>query len=275
MPSLLNSANLLGPLTALAPLAPLYRLYERHLLNQVLSSPTPRHIGLILDGNRRYARASGLRTAVDGHRHGASKLEEVLDWIDELGIEVTTVYALSTENFDRPEEELQGLFTLLDEQLLRIAEHPRTKERGLRVKIVGRLELLPDSLRRRAEDTESRTADHTRSTLNIAVGYGGRQEIVDAVKSYLADCGERGLDLAKAAGELDSDAVARHLYMYGLPDPDLIIRTSGELRLSGFLMWQSAYSELYFCDAFWPAFRKTDLLRAMRSYQSRKRRMGK
>jgi short-chain Z-isoprenyl diphosphate synthase len=243
-------------------------------MHQIRKRPLPRHIGLILDGNRRYAREQRLGNPVRGHQRGADKLERVLAWLADLQIEITTIYALSTENLQRPPEELEGLLQLIERKLLELAENPAVHARGVRVRVVGHKEMLPDAVRDAIALIEERTDAHQRFTLNIAVGYGGRQEIVDAMRSWLRRGSAEGRTVEELAEELDDDAIARHLYTHDIPDPDLIIRTSGEVRLSGFLLWQSAYSELYFCDTFWPAFRKVDLLRAIRSYQQRQRRMG-
>lgn len=255
-------------------LIPLYRLYERRLLREVQQHPLPRHIGLILDGNRRYARDLGFEDPLAGHRVGAGKLEEVMDWLEELDVRITTLFALSTENLTRPPAELVGIIALIEEKMRSVAVDPKIHRKGVRVRAVGQRELLPASLQEAIALAEEATRAHDNFYLNIAVGYGGRQEITDAVALLLRDRARRGESLDKAAGEITPEEIGKYLYTYDMPDPDLIIRTSGELRLSGFLLWQSAYSEFYFCDAYWPAFRKIDLLRAIRSYQQRKRRFG-
>ncbi len=256
------------------PLSPLYRLYEQGLLKQVKRDPIPRHIGLILDGNRRYAQELGLRDPLAGHRKGAEKLEEVLDWLEELEIRITTLFALSTENLTRAPAELNGLLELIEAKMRAVAVDRKIHQKGVRIRAVGQIELLPASLQEAIAFAEEATREHDNFTLNLAVGYGGRQEITDAVRLLLTERARRGESLAKAAEQITPEEIGKYLYTYDLPDPDLIIRTSGELRLSGFLLWQSAYSEFYFCDAYWPAFRKIDLLRAIRSYQQRKRRFG-
>ena len=256
------------------PLSLLYRLYERRLLREVQWGPLPRHIGLILDGNRRYARELGLQDPLAGHRIGADKLEEVLDWLAELQIRITTLFALSTENLSRSPAELTGLLALIEAKMRSVAVDPKIHRKGVRIRAVGRLELLPTSLQDVITLAEEATRQHDNFYLNIAVGYGGRQEITDAVRLLLRERAGRGELLARAAEEITPEEIGKYLYTYDVPDPDLIIRTSGEVRLSGFLLWQSAYSEFYFCDTYWPAFRKIDLLRAIRSYQQRKRRFG-
>jgi short-chain Z-isoprenyl diphosphate synthase len=252
----------------------LYRLYQHRLLSEIQQGRLPQHIGLILDGNRRYARSIGLPDLLDGHRRGAQKLEEVLNWCEELNIRMVTIWILSTENLQRPPEELSGLLRLIETKMRDAARDPKTHAKRMRIRAIGKLELLPPSVQEAIREAEEATSDYDGFYLNVAVGYGGRQEIVDAVQSLLRERQALGMSLDDAVKEITPDNVSKYLYMYDLPDPDLIIRTSGELRLSGFLLWQSAYSEFYFCDAYWPAFRRIDLLRAIRSYQQRERRFG-
>lgn len=252
----------------------IYRFYEKRLLREVKGDKMPRHIGLILDGNRRYARERGLGDVLEGHRRGAEKLEEVLEWCEELQIRMVTIWILSTENLHRSPQETEGLLALIERKMREIAKDPRVHQRRMRIRPIGTLELLPESTRQAIREAEAATQGYDAFFLNVAVGYGGRQEIVDAVKSLLRSRLERGESLPQVIEEICVDEISKHLYTYDLPDPDLIIRTSGEIRLSGFLLWQSAYSEYYFCDAYWPAFRRIDLLRAIRSYQQRQRRFG-
>jgi short-chain Z-isoprenyl diphosphate synthase len=252
----------------------LYRLYERRLQREIQGESLPQHVGLILDGNRRYARSIGLMSILEGHRLGAKKLEEVLTWCEELNIRMVSIWILSTENLQRPPEEVAGLVELIGNRLRDAARDPKTHTKRMRIRAIGKLELLPASLRDAIREAEEATKEYDGFFLNVAVGYGGRQEIVDAVQSLLREQLERGTSLEATIEEVTSDNVGKYLYTYDLPDPDLIIRTSGEVRLSGFLLWQSAYSEFYFCDAYWPAFRRIDLLRAIRSYQQRERRFG-
>ncbi|MFQ5657960.1 MAG: polyprenyl diphosphate synthase [Candidatus Methylomirabilales bacterium] len=256
------------------PLSLLYRLYERSLLREVQQGMLPRHIGLILDGNRRYARELGFLDPLEGHRQGANKLEQVLEWLEELQIRIITIYVLSTENLSRPHGELTRLLDLIEAKMRAVAVDPKIHEKGVRVRAVGQLELLRPSLREAIARAEESTQAYTNFWLNIAVGYGGRQEIADAVRQLLMDRARRGVSLERVLEDVTPEEIGKYLYTYDLPDPDLIIRTSGEVRLSGFLLWQSAYSEFYFCDAYWPAFRKIDILRAIRSYQQRRRRFG-
>lgn len=252
----------------------LYRLYERRLLREVRGGAMPRHIGLILDGNRRYARELGLTDPLEGHRRGADRLERVLDWLEELEIRIITIYVLSTENLSRPPEELHRLLSLIETRMRAVATDRKIHGKGVRVRAVGQLGLLPASVQEAIRAAEEATAGYGNFFLNIAVGYGGRQEIADAVRALLLERSREGKGLPEVVAEVTPEAIGKYLYTYDLPDPDLIIRTSGEFRLSGFLLWQSAYSEFYFCDAYWPAFRKIDLLRAVRAYQQRKRRFG-
>lgn len=252
----------------------LYYLYARRLEAELRRRPIPRHVGIILDGNRRWARAQGHRDPVEGYRVGAEKLDEVLAWCDELGIPAVTLWACSTENLARAPEEVRGLLAVVEAKLDAIATDPDIRRRRVRVRTVGKLELLPDSTLAAARRAEVATAGHTGPVLTFALAYGGRQEIADAVRRLIVDRAKQGVSTEEIAEAVTQEEIARYLYAADLPDPDLIIRTSGEVRLSGFLLWQSAYSEFYFCDVCWPAFRKIDFLRAIRSYQQRERRFG-
>ncbi len=252
----------------------IYRLYTRRLDDEVRAGRLPHHIGLILDGNRRFAREMGFLDVVEGHRRGADKVEEVLNWCEDLGIRMVTIWILSTENLSRPPDELSALLGLIERKLREAAVDPKIHRKRLRIRAIGRLEMLPASMQEAIRVAEEATRDYDSVFLNVAVGYGGRQEIADAVASLMRERADQGQELAALADEVTPDLIGKYLYTYELPDPDLIIRTSGELRLSGFLLWQSAYSEYYFCDAYWPSFRKIDFLRAIRSYQQRERRYG-
>ncbi len=246
-------------------------LYERYLLGKIeRRGELPRHIGIIPDGNRRYAREAGIPLR-EAYERGAEKLREVLEWCLELGIKCVTVYAFSTENFQRPREQVEIAIDLLTKKIVEVADHPLIHENKVRINVIGRKDVLPEKLRKAVEYAESRTRSYSDRYLNIAVGYGGRAELVDAVKKIAEDV-RRGIIFPD---QIDEEVVSKYLYTAGLPDPDLIIRTSGEERLSGFLLWQSAYSELYFCDVYMPKFRKIDFLRAIRVYQQRHRRFGR
>ncbi|MDQ1104522.1 short-chain Z-isoprenyl diphosphate synthase [Nocardioides zeae] len=247
----------------------LYPVYEARIEKHLDPAALPTHIGVMLDGNRRWARAVGADTA-HGHRAGAANIEPLLGWCEEIGVQVVTLWLLSTDNLHREPAELEPLLEIIGEAVDSLAV-----QRRWRLHPVGALDLLPAAVRTRLKDAEAATADVDGFLVNIAVGYGGRQEIADAVRSLLAEHVERGTPLEEVAATIDVDAIGAHLYTKGQPDPDLVIRTSGEQRLGGFLLWQSAGSEFYFCEAFWPDFRKVDFLRAVRAYAQRERRHGR
>jgi short-chain Z-isoprenyl diphosphate synthase len=243
-----------------------YGAYERRLAGQI--SRVPRHVGVILDGNRRWARASGERTH-RGHEAGADKITEFLGWCEDAGVELVTLWLLSTDNLNRPADELGRLLAIIERTVEGLAASGRW-----RVHPVGALDLLPASTARVLKEADDATRGGSGMVVNVAIGYGGRREIADAVRSMLQDHAARGTSLDDLADELTPEHIAEHLYTRGQPDPDLVIRTSGEQRLSGFLLWQSAHSEFYFCEALWPAFRRVDFLRALRAYGQRERRFG-
>ncbi|MFQ5897030.1 MAG: polyprenyl diphosphate synthase [Candidatus Methylomirabilia bacterium] len=251
-----------------------YYFYERLLLRQVRGGPIPRHVGIILDGNRRYARSQGLTNPKIAYALGARKLDDVLDWCGEMGIPAVTLWVFSTENLIRSPEEVSEILQVVEEKLAELARDPQIHRRRVRVRMVGKLEILPDSTLAAIRRAESATAGYDALVLTIAVAYGGRQEIADAVGALLRDKVKQGEGIQEIIEGITQEEIGRYLYAADLPDPDLIIRTSGEVRLSGFLLWQSAYSEFYFCDVYWPAFRKIDFLRAIRSFQQRDRRFG-
>ena len=256
-------------------LTPLYLLYEKRLLSQVRRCPVPRHVGLILDGNRRYGRQHNLSDPLEIYAAGAAKLDDLLSWCADLRIPAITMWVFSTDNFDRQPEEVSGILTAVEAKLKMLARDPWIHQRKVRVRAVGRLELLPNSTLAAVRAAEAATRGYDDIQLTIAAAYGGRQEITDAVQAFLRDQERCGKELAEATRLVTPEAISRYLYAPDLPDPDLIIRTSGEIRLSGFLLWQSAYSEFYFTDVFWPAFRKVDFLRAVREFQHRRRRFGR
>jgi short-chain Z-isoprenyl diphosphate synthase len=255
-------------------LHPLYRWYAHVLARQVANGPVPAHIGLILDGNRRFARGMGLEATL-GHQYGVNKLREVLEWCIDLEVRHVTLYVFSTENFSRPAAEVECLLDLFVRESARLLQEPSFKSGRVRVKIIGQRERLPERVVAASEALELSTAGHDGMLLTIALAYGGREEITDAVKGLLANAAAEGRSLESVAAELKPEQIERYLYTGGVPDPDFIIRTSGEQRLSGFLIWQAAYSEFYFCDVLWPAFRRIDFLRAVRIYQRRARRYGR
>lgn len=249
-----------------------YKIYERWLLHQVKSKSMPEHIAIILDGNRRWAIRSGFKPWM-GHIYGAKKVEEVLRWCLDLGVKSITLYALSTENFERPKEEVERLMQLFKEKLGDLLVSEEIRKYKVRVKVIGRSYLLPPDLQEMVHKVEEETKNFNERYLNLAIAYGGRAEIVDAVRKIAEKVAKGEL----SPEEIDEKVFEQHLYTSFMPkqDPDLIIRTSGEERLSGFLLYQSAYSELCFLDIYWPEFRRIDLLRAIRTYQKRIRRFGK
>ncbi|MFD8258385.1 isoprenyl transferase [Streptomyces griseoluteus] len=246
----------------------LVRVYARRVEGHLDHASVPEHIGVIMDGNRRWAKAAGSST-VHGHRAGAEKIEEFLGWCDETDVKVVTLWLLSTDNFDRPRDELGPLLDIIDGVVRTLAEDGRW-----RVHHVGTRDLLPTGMQQTLKQAEESTAHVDGIVVNVAIGYGGRQEIADAVRSMLADAQDKGVSMTELAESVDVDMIGRHLYTGAQPDPDLVIRTSGEQRLSGFMLWQTAHSEYYFCEVFWPAFRKVDFLRALRDYAARHRRYG-
>jgi short-chain Z-isoprenyl diphosphate synthase len=245
-----------------------YGLYERRLAHDLSNSAIPRHVGVILDGNRRWASEQGSSSSA-GHRAGAAKIAEFLGWCDEVGVEVVTLWLLSTDNLTRNAQELGPLLQIISDAVTGLAASGRWK-----IRPVGSLERLPAPFQQAMTRAANVTAQVSGMCVNVAVGYGGREELVDAFRSLLAEHAAAGTSLEELAAELDVDDIEAHLYTRGQPDPDLVIRTSGEQRLSGFLLWQSAHSEFYFCEAYWPDFRRVDFLRALRDYAARERRFG-
>jgi short-chain Z-isoprenyl diphosphate synthase len=245
-----------------------YRAYTRSLRAELAGAELPHHVGVILDGNRRWARAWG-RDAGHGHRVGADKVLAFLGWCRDLDVRLVTLWLLSTDNLARPEHEVRSLLGIITDLVDRLAATGQ-----YRLNPVGALDLLPDGAARRLKAAAAATEDLDAMTVNVAVGYGGRREITDAVRSLLHTHAAQGTSIEELADVLDVEHIAEHLYTRGQPDPDLVIRTSGEQRLSGFLLWQSAHSEVYFCEAMWPEFREVDFLRALRSYSRRERRFG-
>ncbi len=242
---------------------------EKRLFDLIRQEPVPRHLAIIMDGNRRFAQSVGIGVK-DGHEKGRDTLEELLDWCLELEIHILTVYALSTENLSRPKEELDALMDLFDRALRQIAVDERVHRHEIRVRVIGNRALLPPSVQEAIGIAEAATAGYSRYLYNVALGYGGRDEIVEAIRALAREVRDGRL----RPEEIDSSAVSRHLYTKDLPDPDLIFRTSGEERISNFLLWQSAYSELYFSDVMWPGLTRLEFLRAIRVFQLRRRRYG-
>ncbi len=254
---------------------PFYSLYLRRLRAKSHAWKHPAHLGVIMDGNRRFARKQGFASALAGHRLGAEKLHDVLRWCHEAEIPVVTVWCFSLENFQRSTQEVEDLLGLFEDKTREMADGEQVHEHQIRVRFIGRLELLPDSLLREIRRVEEATCGYDRLQLNIAMAYGGREEIADAFRRHIAERLGDGEPIDAVLESLDADSINPHLYTSGQPEPDLILRTSGEVRLSGFLLWQSAYSEFYFCDTNWPAFREIDFLRALRAYDERQRRYGR
>ena len=250
---------------------PLYPLYEARLKRELRGKKRPKHIAVMADGNRRWARESGFTDISHGHRVGGAKIGDLVRWSAEMDIDVLTIYLLSTENLQRTTEEVELLFDIISG----VIEDLATEDYSCRVRLVGQLDLLPDEVASRMRESAATTTEKPGLTVNIAVGYGGRQEIVDAVRTLLDDTAKAGITASDMADKVTVESISEHLYTSGQPDPDLVIRTSGEQRLSGFLLWQAAYSEIWFTDTYWPAFRKIDFLRALRDYSQRSRRFGK
>jgi short-chain Z-isoprenyl diphosphate synthase len=256
-------------------LTPFYAVYRLRLEAKAVNWKIPEHIGIIMDGNRRFARALRLSDVAEGHARGADKLEEVLNWCEEVGVKVITVWIFSLDNFNRDPREVSGLMRLFEKKFLELVTHARIHRNQIRVRSLGKTGSLPPSVQQAIHDAEEATRHYTRRFLNVGVAYGGREEIVDAFRRHLQEQAAQGRSVAEIAERLTPDDISAYLYTSSMPDPDLIIRTSGEVRLSGFLLWQSVYSEFYFCDTNWPAFRKIDFLRALRDYNQRKRRFGR
>ncbi len=250
---------------------PLYRLYEKRLLEHLDRRKLPQHIGVIHDGHRRYTREEGLPDYASGYRAGMAKFMEFLSWAGELQIPAVTCWLLSKENLARPAEELRPYYEVLIELFEAI---PQSLDEPVTVRFIGSLDELPGPLFDAAKRLQDVCATGERR-VTIALAYGGRQEIIDATRDLVAGLAAEGIAPEDMAAHIDADALSRHLYTADLPDPDIVIRTSGEARLSGFLLWQSAYAEYSFVDVFWPAFRRVDFLRALRDYTRRERRFGR
>jgi len=245
----------------------LYSAYERRLRKELVTARLPHHVAVLADGNRRWARANAPdESLVAGYKAGAEKLREFCAWCEDLGIPLVTLWVLSTDNLSR-DDELDGLLDIIASLVEDLASrHP--------VRLVGALDLLPADVSKRLRGSETDSTDRDGMHVNVAVAYGGHQELRDAVRGLLAEEASKGSTLEQLSTTLEVAQIAAHLYTSGQRDPDLIIRTSGEQRLSGFLMWQSAHSEFYFCEALWPDFRRVDFYRALRDYAQRERRFG-
>jgi short-chain Z-isoprenyl diphosphate synthase len=251
----------------------IYPLYERRLFKRLDFAQTPHHIGVILDGNRRWSKENpselGDTSSARGHKVGASKIIHLLDWCEEAHVSVLTLWLLSNQNLHRPAEELEPLLAIIGDTVDALGNTGRWE-----IRPVGSMELLPQELQDRLTAVAAKSKGIKGVHVNVAIGYGGRSEIADAVKSLIRDGAAHGKSPVEIADGVTVDEISKHLYTAGLPDPDLVIRTSGEQRLGGFLLWQSAHSEFYFCEAYWPDFRRLDFLRALRAYAQRHRRFG-
>lgn len=247
----------------------LYSTYEQQLLSQLEKGKLPRHVAVLADGNRRWARANAPdQSLVAGYTEGGRRLDEFCGWCDEVGIRVVTLWVLSTDNLQRSAAtEVRPLLEV-------IADLVETLAQRWCVQAVGDLSLLPEDIVTRLRAAEAASIGLNAMHVNVAVSYGGRHELTDAVRSLLASEAEKGVTIDELAETITDTQIADHLYTKGQPDPDLIIRTSGEQRLSGFLLWQSVHSEFYFCEALWPDFRRVDFYRALRSFEARERRFG-
>ncbi len=266
-------------LDRLHPSGLLYATYEHRLIAELNPDQLPEHVAVLADGNRRWARANAPgQPLVTGYQAGADKLTDFVDWCDEVRIKIVTLWVLSTDNFLRDTDDEIGP---LLEVVTQMVEHLAVRGSGRpgdgyrKIRCVGALDLLPDDIHTRLKAAQEHTAQADGMVVNIAVSYGGRHELRDAFRSLLSEQAARGTPMEQLASNLEIDDIAKNLYTAGQPDPDLIIRTSGEQRLSGFLLWQSAHSEYYFCEALWPDFRKVDFIRALRAYGQRERRFGR
>ncbi|WP_067781903.1 isoprenyl transferase [Actinomyces vulturis] len=247
----------------------IYEVYERRLATQIDKDAIPSHVGVILDGNRRWARAMGIGTQA-GHQKGADKISEFLSWAEDAGVQIVTLWLLSTDNLQRAPQELAPLLDIIARAVEGLASAHKW-----RLRLVGTVDVLPHDISERITRAVASTADVDGLHVNVAIGYGGRQEIADAVREFLRKQARAGRTIDDVAASLTVEDIAAHLYTAGQPDPELVIRTSGEQRLSGFMLWQSVHSEFYFCEVNWPAFRRIDFLRALRDYGKRERRLGK
>lgn len=250
---------------------PIYYLYEKKLFRDVKGGSVPNHIAIIMDGNRRFAKDTGLDKVTKGHEYGVRKLEDLVNWCSELGIKNLTAYAFSTENFNRSDEEVRKLMDLFEQNFKEVGENKKIHSNKVKVRALGETSELPDRVKEAIEKAEESTKNYGEHKLNIAVAYGGRKEIAAAIREMINDY-ESGEISRK---EIDEDKIKEYLYIPDMPDPDLVIRTGGEVRLSNFLLYQSAYSELFFTDFYFPNIRRIDFLRMIREFQKRERRFGR
>ena len=243
---------------------------DEKLIDEIKKQSVPHHVAIIMDGNRRFAKFLGLSKEA-GHQFGRDKIKEVIEWCFELNIKNLTVYAFSTENFKRDRGEVETLMNLCKKEIDKAVDDSRVHKNKVKIRIIGRLENLPNDLKKSAENIIDSTKQYDQYSFNIALAYGGREEIVEAIKKIAKDVKKDKIKIK----DIKKEIVSKYLYTNGIPDPDIILRTSGEERISNFLLWQLAYSELYFSDVYWPAFQKRDFLKAIQNYQRRQRRFGK
>jgi len=247
----------------------LEKVYETYLQNRISEGPTPAHIAIILDGNRRFAMEHGIEIT-KGHALGGERLKDVAKWCNDLGVKILTLYVFSTDNFKRDKTEVNHLMGLFEKYFREAGDNEEVHKNRVKIKAIGQLDLLPVKVREAIAYVEAKTRDYDGYLLNVAIAYGGREEIIHAIKKIALEAKNNGLDIER----IDERLVSKHLYTSGAPDPDLVLRTSGEERISNFLIWQLAYSELYFKDVYWPEFSRIDFLRAILTYQKRRRRFG-
>ena len=260
---------------AAVALRPAYAVYVRRLRAEVTAHPVPEHVAVIMDGNRRWAARSGHADPGFGHRAGAEKALELVDWCAETGVREVTLWALSLENLSRSADEVGTITDVATDALGALASGRRRTRVPIHLRVIGRRDVLPENLREAIDGARAVSREDGAMTVTVALGYSGRDELLEAFRASVRDLVADGVAPDDLAGAITAETLAAHLYTVGSSDPDLIIRTSGEIRLSGFLPWQSVYSEYYFSDAYWPAFREIDFLRAIRTYQQRRRRFGR
>jgi short-chain Z-isoprenyl diphosphate synthase len=256
-------------------LAPAYAFYTARLRAAVLARPRPGHVAVIMDGNRRWAAAKGLRDPSAGHRRGAEKALELIDWCVGLGIGEVTLWALSIENLERTESEVTTITDVAADAIGALISGRRKTAAPVELRVIGRRDLLPPGLAETVDRSASLSHADGAIRVTVAIAYSGRDELLEAFRATIRETVAAGTPPDEVADAITAETVAAHLYTSGSSDPDLIIRTSGEIRLSGFLPWQSVYSEYHFAEAYWPAFREIDFLRAIRTYQLRARRFGR
>lgn len=249
----------------------IYKIYEKWLYRQIKNNDMPQHIGIILDGNRRWAIKHGYMRWY-GHRVGAGKLKKVIEWAKDFGIKYITVFVFSTENFNRNHDELKWFSNLLREELDNALEDDGLMKHSIKVRFIGDVSRFSDEIQTKIRTLEEKTENNSSMIVNIALAYGGKWDIVNAAKKIAIDIKKGNLEI----GNINYDTFQSYLSTSHMPyqDVDLILRTGGEMRLSNFLLWQAAYSELVFLDVYWPEFRKIDFMRAIRTFQQRGRRFG-